>query len=169
MERVTKIRSSCKPTTITESKRGARDLGGSSGSGPGSALSSNQTLEGRRSQMAHFRQPEVANSAPPARQSAYRAGRTIHRLLQLWCFGQFRQEILPLWILLRGSSRKEAGRARTQPNGYGLGPYEDAVPMAGPGGRTRLLCMGGLASPEQRVCSDKFHISGSVDINRVWP
>ncbi len=51
---------------------------------------------GRRSQMAHFRQPEVANSAPPARQSAYRPGRTIHRLLQLWCFGQFSHEILPL-------------------------------------------------------------------------
>jgi len=51
---------------------------------------------GRRSQMAHFRQPEVANSAPPTRQSAYRPGRTIHRLLRLWCFGQFNQEILPL-------------------------------------------------------------------------
>jgi len=46
--------------------------------------------------MAHFRQPEVANSAPPARQSAYRPGRTIHGLLQLWCFGQFSQEILLL-------------------------------------------------------------------------
>ena len=46
--------------------------------------------------MAHFRQPEVANSAPPAGQSTYRPGRTIHRLLQLWCFHQFRQEILPL-------------------------------------------------------------------------
>jgi len=46
--------------------------------------------------MAHFRQTEVANSAPSARQSANRAGRTIHRLLQLWRFGQFSQEILPL-------------------------------------------------------------------------
>jgi len=46
--------------------------------------------------MAHFRQPEVANSAPPAWQSAYRPGRTIHGLLQLWRFHQFREEILPL-------------------------------------------------------------------------
>ena len=53
-------------------------------------------LESRRSQMPHFRQPEVANSAPPTGQSAYRPGRTIHRFLQLWCFGQFSQEILPL-------------------------------------------------------------------------
>ena len=46
--------------------------------------------------MAHFCQPEVANSAPPAGQSAYRPGRTIHRFLQLWCFRQFNKEILPL-------------------------------------------------------------------------
>jgi len=46
--------------------------------------------------MTHFRQPEVANSAPPAGESAYRPGRTTHGLLRLWCFGQFSQEILPL-------------------------------------------------------------------------
>jgi len=46
--------------------------------------------------MTHFRQPEVANSAPPTRQSAYRPGRTIHGFLQLLYFGQFSQEILPL-------------------------------------------------------------------------
>ncbi len=46
--------------------------------------------------MAHFRQPEVANSAPPTGQSAYRPGRTIQRLLRLWCLRQFSQEILPL-------------------------------------------------------------------------
>ena len=82
--------------SILELKRGAWLLGGGSGSGLGSTLPSNQTLEGRRTQMAHFRQPKVANSAPPARQSAYGSGRTIHGLLQLWCFGQFSQEILPL-------------------------------------------------------------------------
>ncbi|HUU17201.1 MAG TPA: hypothetical protein VMW72_08635 [Sedimentisphaerales bacterium] len=60
--------------------------------------------------MTHFSQPEVANSAPPTRQSAYRPRRTIQRLLRLWCFGQFSQEILPLleldWVNLH---KKEDG------------------------------------------------------------
>jgi len=81
---------------MRESKREARVLGGGSGSGLGLALPLNQTLEGRLPQMTHFRQPEVANSAPPTGQSAYRPRRTIHRLLQLWCFHQFSKQMLPL-------------------------------------------------------------------------
>jgi len=46
--------------------------------------------------MTYFSQPEIANSTPPARQSAYRPRRTTHQLLRLWCFYQFSKQILPL-------------------------------------------------------------------------